>query len=394
MSKQSSNRGPKFELLAGAYFQRDGYLVRTSIPFRLDPSAIPISDVDLLAFRFAPSFALQKAVCDCKYRVRSRPFERVLWIKGLATFLRATSASVALPKPNLDATRFAKIGGVRVLSEDLLNSAAAKGYGLMNPQSYSEIQKSLARVLRTDKNAARLLNYARFLFLSDDPFVALNDAINNLIEAATYLSSTSESDKSQFASWRYIAAEYVVVLTLQILLIVSETAALQPADRSQHIKQRLTFGNLSPNKAREIFEIATELALQTSRDRRKTMTGGLNEGLDAAIEPPQYADSIVGLVERAVATPDLYCELPQIIDFLLFDQSLPTQGFNEDDFACRFGRDKLQERLKIARNIFSFVRDATKLNLKFFWPSSANNLPSHGISGPGPQNSTPELGLR
>ena len=73
-----------------------------------------------------------------------------------------------------------------------------------------------------------------------------------------------------------------------------------------------------------------------------------------------------------IANPALYHELPQLLDFLLFEQALQNGVFSDDGYRSTFPSANADERLKAARNILAFVRDSTGLTLGSFGPSTTS----------------------
>jgi hypothetical protein len=68
-------------------------------------------------------------------------------------------------------------------------------------------------------------------------------------------------------------------------------------------------------------------------------------------------------------------ELPQLMDFLLFEQAIKHQNFSEEEYRRTFPTSNPEERLKVARNIFYFLRETCRIDLRAFWPHNDNNMP-------------------
>lgn len=377
-------RGDRKEYLVAAMFQGQSYLVRRGVPLTYGPNGQDATDLDVLGIRFTPPFQAHRIICDCKDRTRSRPYERVFWAKGLSSFVKAAETYVALPKSNLEITNFAKSGGVRILTQSVIQDSLEKiygsddyGYGLAKSSFSETFLRRLATPLKKNKNASRILFQTRAAYLVEDPYVSMNVCMANLADATKALKNAAPGDQTEV--WRFVAAEIVVLTSLLLLYIAGDTVVLNKDERLRYITQKLTYGDISISKAEEIFRLTQELAreatLSVSRD--KSLPSMLPFDL-GTIDPPSYSTDVVGLVERAINSPSLYYELPQLIDFLLFEQALQNRAFADEEYRKRFPSSAPDERLKIARNIFLFLKEAVGLDPKVFWPANGGNLPRAG----------------
>jgi len=302
----------------------------------------------------------------------------------LSSFVKAAETYVALPKSNLEITNFAKSGGVRILTQSVIQDSLEKiygsesyGYGLANSSLAETFLRKLAGPLKREKSATRILFETRAAYLVDDPYVSLNLCMANLAEATEALRDGGPSERMD--SWRFVAAELVVLTSLLLLYIAADTVVLTKEDRSRHITQKLTYGDISPSKAEDIFRLTQELAREATRSLSRSKSSPSMLPFDlGVIDPPPYSTDVVGLVERAINSPGLYYELPQLIDFLLFEQALQNRGFADEDYRKRFPTPTPDERLKVARNIFHFLKESVGLDPKIFWPGNGNSLPRAG----------------
>lgn len=102
-------KGPGLELRTAAYFQGLGYLVRRGVKLAVAAGSAGVTDIDVLAIRFSVPLAEEKLIADCKDRKKPKPYERVLWTRGLASFARVDRAVWCCPacrgKPGSSARR-------------------------------------------------------------------------------------------------------------------------------------------------------------------------------------------------------------------------------------------------------------------------------------------------
>lgn len=201
----------------------------------------------------------------------------------------------------------------------------------------------------------------------------------HLLTATDALKEFGKHSDELFDLWRLIAADLIVLISLLLLYIASDTVALSKTDRARHIIQKLTYGDISPDKAEDIFRLSQELASEATKALVPTLTpmSFLPFHL-GRIEAPSYSPDVVGLIERAINSPALYYELPQLVDFLLFEQALQGKSFSDADYRGRFPSLHPDDRLRVARNVFHFLKEFAGLDPKTFWPTQENNLPRVG----------------
>lgn len=376
-------KGMRHEYLVASVFQGQGYLVRRGVPLRYGPNGQDATDIDVLGIRFTPPFQPHRIICDCKDKQRSKPYERIFWAKGLASFVNAAEVYVSLPKSNLEIIKFARSGQVRILTQSVIEDYLAKlynnrsyRYGLADASFAEALYGRLSPLLKKDKIAVSTLFQVRSLYLVDDPYISLNISMAIMKDAAEGIRESARDGGVSFEFWRFIAADLTVLTSLFILYIAADTIGLQKSDRTQHIIERLTYGDIAPAKAREIFGLSKELAHEAARILNPDVSREALLPYDIGkIEPPPYAPDIAGLVERAINSPTAYMELPQLMDFLLFEQAIKHQNFSEEEYRRTFEASNPEERLKVAWNIFYFLRETCGIDLKAFWPHNDNNMP-------------------
>ena len=376
-------KGGNLEYTVAAVFQGQGYLVRRAVPLKYGSRGQDATDIDVLGIKFTQPFQPHRIICDCKEKQRSKPYERIFWTKGLSYFVNATETYVSFPKANFDIINFAKSGQVRILTEEVLRDSLIKTYGserhpygMANPSFYEPFYKRMSPLLGKETEAAIILTLTKNLYLVDDPYVSLNICLLNLRKSANMIKITEEVKPDVVDLWKFVTADLCVATSLILLYIASDTIGLSKSQRERRIIERLTYGDISPNKAREIFRLAKELAIETAKSLNPEKPHQTFLPFDIGqIQAPEYAQNIIGLVERALASPLLYNELPQLMDYLLFEQSLHNREFSDEEYRKTFPSTQPEERLKVARNIFAFLRDNAGVDLKVFWPKQENHLP-------------------
>lgn len=385
-NNKTDKKGFGFEYDVSAMFQNQGYLTRRGVPLHYGITNNDATDIDVLGIIFTSPFQGQRIICDCKNKVRSKPYERIFWAKGLGEFVKASNVYVALNKTQWEVIRFASTGGVKVLTSDILQDYNKKSqYGLADASFYEPYELKIQKAAKANNYVYRMISQIKKLYLYENPYVAINIAIELLRNISTGFKFVERHSNEHIDALKYFACELTVITGLQILWICSDVLGLPETARRNHISNKLTFGDLEPKVAENILDTAKDLANEIIRASvPKSLTPGVIDF--GEIPPPDYTDSLIGLVERALTRPEWYQSLPQHLDFLLFEQGLKGRELTDEEFMNVFSYTSHDQRFKAARNILSFVRDTCGIDWKNIF--NKNEL-SKTTPSPEKENSKP-----
>ena len=189
-ANSGSRKGPGLELQTAAYFQSLGYLVRRGVKLAVAAGSADVTDIDVLAIRFSVPLAEEKLIADCKDRKKPKPYERVLWTRGLASFAHVDRAVVVLPRVPWQAREFSAQGGVEIVEAREVFGKAADGetsywpYGEADPALDRLTKLRKQRVQQQDDNLAKELAKEdlklRQMLLVGHPLTNLNRIIQTL----------------------------------------------------------------------------------------------------------------------------------------------------------------------------------------------------------------------
>lgn len=365
--------GSDFEYLVATYFQLQGYLVRKGLLYK--ENRIAITDIDIYAIKFVRPFLSSTIVCDCKDRARPKPVERILWVKGISEFLNADNVFVALPKVPWEIINFASKKNIKVLTKDMvedsINTAGTGSYGLADKEFYIPFYKKSFNVVQKNKELKTVIDHIRSLYIRENPYAALNRAFSLAEKTREKLDLLDRNDVL-YETWRYILFESIVLVSLHITKIASLCSGLREDMRDKHILMKLTFGESDPKKSKEILRLVLEYASKTPL----FLDSSAMLSTQDIIVPPKYANALIGLVNWIYKNPEIYLLLPNLIDYLLFEQAFKTGEFDAKKFSVMFGDVDTDKKLKAAKNIMVLVKDHARLNLEHMWPKEEQNIPS------------------
>ncbi|GEM_PF-1372231 len=378
MSFRQKQSGDHMEYLVASMFQGEGYFVRRGA---LLYSSVEPTDIDVLGIKLSRPFQLHRIICDCKDKARSKPYERIFWVKGLGSFVNAAEVYIALPQAKREIIEFAKSGQVRVLTQEvteesctrLYNNSGGHAFGLANESFYSAFFARLEKEFRKDKDADTYWGRSQSLFLAGDPYVALNNVFQDLRTCLVKVQN-APANSEEFEIWRFIIGNYVALTSYLILAICADTVSLTKESRVQVITDRLSYGNLDPEKVQQLLDLMNRLALELARaalpgkNRKEVSTQSIT-GLPA----PSYAKDLIGLVDRALSNPEIYMELPRYLDYFIFELTVQNRELEETHWHEAFGTLELLPREKVARNILAFLSTHLKADfLRLLFPRNVS----------------------
>ncbi|GKS10864.1 hypothetical protein YDYSY3_18640 [Paenibacillus chitinolyticus] len=364
-NNKSDQKGFSFEYDVFGMFQSQGYLVRRGVPLSYGNDA---TDIDVMGIVFTSPFQGHRIICDCKNKVKAKPFERIFWAKGLGEFVKASNVFVALNKTQWEIIRFAASGGVKIVTSDTIEEyrKGQPSYGLADGHFYTEYEQKMKNAAKASSLLTNILVNTKKLYLHENPYVAVNICMEFLSNIAKGLEHSENHSKDHYDTLKYLACELTVLVGLQLLWICSDVLGLPEKARREHISSKLTYGELDPGTAKNIINTARDLANEIIRASvpKSMMPKDVDFG---NIVPPPYTSSLIGLIERALARPNVYLSMPQHLDFLLFEQGIKDRDYSDDELIDLFGYTLSNEKFKVSRNILSFVREACGLDWKSMW---------------------------
>lgn len=145
MTVKTPNKGEKMEELLRNYFLKAGYYVSRGVPFNYE--GFDVTDIDLWLYGRTSSVSREIAIVDIKNKKTPQAIERIFWVKGLQSAVKATNALVATTDKRVEVKDFGKEQGVLVLdghfvsrlsrSENILNSRLSEESLIAEIDSYA-----------------------------------------------------------------------------------------------------------------------------------------------------------------------------------------------------------------------------------------------------------------
>jgi hypothetical protein len=347
MSSTRTNDGYDLEHRAAAYFQAHGYFVRRGVKLSVAAGTKEATDIDVLGIRFTPPILEERIVVDCRDRKRPKPFERILWTKGLSSFAAADRSIVVTPNAPWQAREFGSLAGVQILEssviDDYLSSVSEfTPFGEANSELSNRV-KALRSEIDRDRKAIELHRErlrVRQLLVVGNPITNFN----RIIRAIAYIHkilSRSPGNLSELAGIYLLDA--AAISSVMLVRFSSESKWTPEKDWASNLRKKLTYGDVPPKKAQQL----TSLAFKKD----------FFEGLPV----PHYVDEITELVKHLISRPLLAAGVPIGVDFLLFGRVVG--GIAGDHLSSIIGQPQ-DEILRISRRVLSAISYAADIPSK------------------------------
>ena len=362
----NSGKGTGFEYDVCQLFTEQNYFTRRSIPIRSTINQ-DITDVDVLGIKYTYPFEKKVIICDCKNKVKPKPFERIFWTKGLGEYVGVDDEYIALPKIGPDIIEFARKSKVRVISQNELSNYKDKQIGYADYQYYGKFMQRLE-----DKNTGdpQVLHYLPILkkeYISDNPYVTLNIALLILNK----LSQENWSDDGK----KMIFAEGATVVAYALLDICRDVFGMSQELREKYISTKLTYGDSEATYINGLIESVTRYANEMLAEKipKEYYNKNLVERME--IPAPHYTKNCIAIIERAYNNPEWYIDMLRNIDFILFEFMLKKQKFDYTLFSEHCKNYLVNEKLKACKNVLFFICSSAAVHLGDIWKEENDFVP-------------------
>lgn len=303
MSASFSKVGDQLELRAAAYFQAHGYFVRRGVMLSVAAGTADATDIDLLAIRFSVPLTEERLVADCKDKRKPKPFERILWTRGLASFANATQAVVILPRSVWQAREFATQGGVEILESFEIERFMKTVASSYTPYSDAHPEISYKRRQNDSRELGREDLRLRQMLVIGHPLTNLN----RIVKSLSNIGKSASQEGNSFWMTRCVLFNAAVVASVMLVRFAAESKWTPEKDWSAYARKKLTFGDVSPAKALQLAQFALD---------RKIIEG---------IPAPAYTGEVIQLIKVLINNPRLAARIPNALDQYLFDQVLAAR---------------------------------------------------------------------
>jgi len=117
--KKNPKKGEVLEEVLRSYFLKAGYFVVRGVPFNYE--GFDITDIDLWIYGRTSSVSREIAIVDIKNKKTPQAIERIFWVQGLKSAVKASNAIVATTDRRVEVKDFGREQGVLVLDGNFIS---------------------------------------------------------------------------------------------------------------------------------------------------------------------------------------------------------------------------------------------------------------------------------
>lgn len=266
MTKKLS-KGQQLEEILRIYFLKSGYFVERGVPFKYGD--FDVTDIDLWMYNRSSSVSREISIVDIKNKKTPQAIERIFWVKGLQSAVKATNAIVATTEKRPDVKDFGKEMNVFVLNGVFLDKIKKfeqeLEYRITNEDFYSMISDYTLEKLDGDWKGKVLESKALLA-------KGLNfDNLNRLIEIARFFAQetiTKPSQKNLALRCFYKLCSYIAI---NIDYLQRDLSFLEDVDaRRKAFTEGFRYGASGERSIKKIVDMSLSFVEQYSENGKVT----------------------------------------------------------------------------------------------------------------------------
>lgn len=362
------NQNP-FELRMHRLLIHLGYFVRRNIILKEEYSDSPVTigEIDVLGFRYSPTFQKEIVIVESKRRRKRKPHDRCLWLKGLMDYFNANQGILLLDSFPWGMWEFSKKLGISLLDNTGLvnferNLSVEKKEGIIPIEYLSnpELEEKMKKKKNPWINSC--VNYLQNSYWKDPTYLQIKRLIG-----------IAQNNKKEFNQGnllnRWIVNECIILFSLsmiqlaaylrtsigtltfeQDIIIALEGGHAQKADVERQVKQWARFFDTYLQEHHSASFALTESDL-----------------LERIV--PDGVHDIADLVSRSLKSPLSTVHAPQILDMVLNGSLIKGKAPTYQDIQSIIPiTGNIKRDVKIAKNFVIAFNRIIDLEIKYYKP--------------------------
>lgn len=346
----------------GCYARRGVNLQRHFLP---DP--LQVTDLDLLAYEVSPQLELIKTIGEAKSgtgKSADKPLDRAIWLSGLMKLVQADRATlVTAIQPSTRVRETARSLGVRAIGTDDITRweaawlpAALADCGSHGPTAFQEAD--LARVRCKDEPD---LERVYWFLRSEVWFLDEWQATKRIIGALDRLHRwwTPDIEDGAAASLRWLYAEAISVLMLNVVALTGRSWAIAASDWTGVVTDRLSEGAVPAHHMRALadsFDRYLARALKVAGADNAVLVESMGAFRPS---PPTWTQPFIELIER-LSTSNCLIDLPRHADLLMHERLVKRRHASSEALE-RVSRASEDSLARDRRQVAAFLRACVTL---------------------------------
>ncbi|WP_143028311.1 DNA-binding response regulator [Tessaracoccus flavus] len=350
------------QFFKGAYARRGINLER-----HFHPEPLLVTDLDLLSFDITAHLSLYKTIGEAKSgtgKSAPKPLDRAIWIAGLKRLVDADAALVITAlRPSTRVRDTVRSLGVTAMSVDDLtqweNTHLNEDLDDVGSQGPGALFAD-ARTRKSVKGEPKLERIYWFLrsevwFL--EAFQAAKRLIGALCELRDFWTPGIEDDQAAALRWMY--AETLSILTLQLVALVGRYQGSNSGEWPGYARDRLAEGAIPANNQRALAAAFDTYLAHILGELRAPAIMSVETMGAFNPTPPEWANELIELIARLEGFPGL-AELPRQTDLVITERLVRRRKEGTKAVAAVSVREP-EEFARMRRQIAAFLRGSVGL---------------------------------
>jgi hypothetical protein len=325
------------------------------------PEPLQVTDLDLLAIDLNPQLTPRKYIGEVKGgtgKNAPKPLDRLVWLRGLRELVDAESGELTtavVPSERVrEVARSLGLVAQSVQDFERREHEAVQGVGDTGAHGVSapELRTRVRNICHADPELERAHGFLRSGVWFLEPFTAVKQTIEILRRMARRWDSRMQDDESDALRW--ILAESVSILTLNLAAIAGLSLTLERSRFSQFVSERLAEGMIPMVQMRRISDSIDKYVngvLSAAKVPADVRTSAIGAFLP---EPPDWAEPLAEVAWRMGRSAIQARALPRQIDLLVHERVARNREVAERA-AGRIGLER-QDTARLRNLLAAFLR--------------------------------------
>lgn len=352
----------RMQYFKGSYTRRGINLER-----HFDHEPLLVTDLDLLAFDVSARLTLSRTIGEAKSgtgRNAPKPLDRAIWVAGLMQLVDADGGIIVTALRPSELVRDTVRGlGITAMSVDDLSrwekthlKDHLEDVGAHGPAAFAA-DVFTRRAVKGEPRLERIYWFLRSEVWFLDAWQATKRLVGALGELRGYW--TSEIDDDQAAALRWIYAEAISILTLQLVVLVGRYQASDQRDWTNYASDRLAEGAVPANNQRALAEAFDKYLAHILGELKAPAAVGVEAMGAFHPTPPEWSEGLIELISRLEVFAGLP-ELPRQTDLVITERLVRRRHVSDEALAAVSNRDP-EEFGRMRRQMAAFLRGAVQL---------------------------------
>lgn len=352
----------RMQFFQGAYTRRGINLER-----HFYPEPLLVTDLDLLSFDVTARLTLTKTIGEAKSgtgKNAPKPLDRAIWMAGLMQLVEADDGIViTAQRPSTRVRHTARTLGVTAMSVDDLDRWESNNLpeDLRDVGAHGRLAFEADALTRKSVKGEPKLERIYWFLRSEVWFLDAWQATKRVVGALRELRLhwTPEINDDQASALRWLYAEALSVLTLQLVVLAGMYRVSDSREWAALVSDRLAEGAIPTNNQRALADAFDTYLAHVAGELKAPPTMQVEIMGAFHPTPPEWTEGLIELIIRLESSAGL-ADLPRNTDLVATERLVRRRHESDRALQSVSTRDP-DEFARMRRQIAAFLRGAVEL---------------------------------